>query len=333
MSSTLDPARRAELVGSMLRAIVVAEGSTPVGDPAGLGGGAAIMSDDGTAWALLGERSVGGLGGALAWALRRDAKRVHVIASEGAGALARRAAWFTVPITVSRLADRVLVPAVAEPLPASAPVPTHHRDLAALIVAGGAEPTEEHGVLAGEVAGLEVCRVVDDLHTGVTRLEVGVGAHDRETFQLVHGDRPTVEALADVVRAVVTHRSVGAEIHPLNQLGASRLLRSRVIAQPALVDPTIAALVAAEPPLPRTNLKDQVPCVATEVGGSRIVVCSTGVDLEVVAFAGDAAARHGADGVIIAAPARDVLDIQQRLASLLVVPTRFAAVASANSSS
>jgi hypothetical protein len=156
------------------------------------------------------------------------------------------------------------------------------------------------------------------------------GASVRE---LVHGDRPTVEALADVVRAVATHRSIGAEIHPLNQLGASRLLRSRVIAQPALVDPTIAALVAAEPPLPRTNLKDQVPCVATEVGGSRIVVCSTGVDLEVVAFAGDAAARHGADGVIIAAPARDVLDIQQRLASLLVVPTRFAAVASATSSS
>ncbi len=60
----------------------------------------------------------------------------------------------------------------------------------------------EHGVLVGEVRGLEVCRVVDDPHLGTTRLEVGVGAHDREAFQMLHGDVPAIELLAtDVGRA------------------------------------------------------------------------------------------------------------------------------------
>ncbi len=57
--------------------------------------------------------------------------------------------------------------------------------------------------------GLEVCRVVDDPATGAVRLEVGVGAHDREAFAIMHGDVPTVEALAGVVRAVAEHRRTG----------------------------------------------------------------------------------------------------------------------------
>ena len=49
----------------------------------------------------------------------------------------------------------------------------------------------EHGVVTGEVRGLEVCRVVDDRTTGDgVRLEVGVGAHDREAFAIIHGDVP-----------------------------------------------------------------------------------------------------------------------------------------------
>jgi len=307
-----------------LRALVTATGATPVGEPAGIGTGAAIMSDDGTAWVLLVDRPASSLGGALGWAVRQSATGLHVLASEGTDVLARRAASFMLPIAVSHLDGRTLVPAVARPLTPSEPLPQRHRDLVSLIIAGGAEPVEEHGVLVGEVAGLEVCRVVDDVQTGEVRLEVGVGAHDRETFQLLHGDRPTVEALADVVRAVGAHRSVGALQHPLNQLAASRLLRARIMASPSLVG--AGALVGAEPPAARSNLKDEVPCVAREVDGDRIVVCTTGVDLDAVPWAADAIAVHGASECLIAAPARDVLDIQQRLAALLVTPTRFVPV-------
>jgi len=321
MSSSIDPARRAALVGSSLRALVTATGATPVGEPAGIGTGAALMSDDGTAWVLLVDRPASSLGGALGWAVRQSATGLHVLASEGTDVLARRAASFMLPIAVSHLDGRTLVPAVARPLTPSEPLPQRHRDLVSLIIAGGAEPVEEHGVLVGEVAGLEVCRVVDDAQTGEVRLEVGIGAHDRETFQMLHGDRPTVEALADVVRSVGSHRSVGAPQHPLNQLAASRLLRARIVAKPSLVG--AEALVGAEPPAARSNLKDEVPCVAREVDGDRIVVCTTGVDLDAVPWAADAIAVHGASECLIAAPARDVLDIQQRLAALLVTPTRF----------
>ena len=103
-----------------------------------------------------------------------------------------------------------------------------------MIEAAGAVPVIEHGLLAGEVAGLEVCRVVVDPGTGQARLEVGVGAHDREAFQLVHGDVPTVEALSSVVAAVAEHRRPGAPPHPLNRLGAERLSVVDQVSDPRL---------------------------------------------------------------------------------------------------
>ncbi len=319
----LDPARRAALLGSSLRVLAEEAGADVVGEPAALGANAGLLAADGTAWVLLAEQPASSLGAALAWTVRREATALQILAREGTGVLARRAGHLTFPVRVAHVVDdgggRVLVPAVAEPLPTATPVAERHRELVGLIEAGGAVPVEEHGVLAGEVAGLEVCRVVDDATTGEVRLEVGVGAHDREAFQLLHGDRPTVEALADVVRAVAAHRTAGAPQHPLNQLAASRRLRERLVRDPSLVGAT--QLVAAEPPLPRGNVKDEVPCVAREVGTDRIVVCTSGVDLEVVPWAGDAAAAFHAGSCLVAAPERDVLEIQRRLAALLRVPT------------
>ena len=50
-------------------------------------------------------------------------------------------------------------------------------------------------------------------------------------------------------------------------------------------------LEAAPPPVPRANLKDPVPCVAVGVdadGEPVVVVCSVGIDLDLVPFAADA---------------------------------------------
>ncbi|MCB1001949.1 MAG: hypothetical protein KDB40_21835 [Acidimicrobiales bacterium] len=325
MATTIDPARRAALNTMRLLALLDDARAAPTERRVVLGGGAGVLADDGTAWVLLAELGDRGpdrqLGAALAFAVRHEASSLHVVAEQGAGVLARRAGWFSVPIRVSRLEGRTLAAADPDPLPEPATARPEHRSLAGLITAGGALAVEEHGVVAGEVDGLEVCRVVDDPITGEVRLEVGVGAHDRETFQLLHGDRPTVDALADVVRSVAGHRREGAAQHPLNQLAASRRLRARLLADPTPVG--AAALVPVDPPLPRTNLKDEVPCVAAEPGTGTLVVCTSGVDLDVVPWAGDAIARHGADRCVIAAPARDVLDVQRRLAALLTVPTRF----------
>lgn len=328
MATTLDPARRAALNTVRLTALIGDAGGAPTEVRSSLGPGAGVMDDAGSAWVLLAELPDRGpdrqLGAALAFAVRHDAGSLHVVAESGTGALARRAAWFALPVQVSRLEGRSLVAAVPEPLPDGVPARDDHRAFRELIAEGGATPVEEHGVVAGEVDGLEVCRVVDDPHTGEVRLEVGVGAHDRETFQIMHGDRPKVEALADVVRSVAQHRRDGAPQHPLNLLAASRRLRARLLADPSPVG--VSALVPVDPPLPRTNLKDQVPCAAVEPGTGTLVVCTTGIDLDVVPWAGDAIARHGADRCVVAAPSRDVIDIQRRLAALLRVPTHFVGI-------
>jgi hypothetical protein len=326
VSSVLDPDRRAALVGAQLSALLSDHRVTSTSTPTPIGTGSAVVDDQGTAWVLVVDQPERALGAALAWAVRRQASSIHLIASAGTGTLARRAVGLTLPVRVSHLEGRTLIDAVAEPLPVPADVPSTHLAFAADIVAGGAVPVEEHGVLAGEVAGLEVCRVVDDPHSGAVRLDVGVGAHDRETFQLLHGDRPTVEALTDVVQFVARHRS-GEAPHPLKQLASSRFLRHRLIAQPNLVG--VGRLSAVPPPIPRSNLKDEVPCVAYSTADDTLVVCTHGVDLDAVPYACDALIAHPASACIIAAPERDVLDIQHRVAALVRTPTRVVGVASA----
>ena len=282
--------------------------------PGEFGGGAALMMN-GAAWVLLDDRPERGLGPALAWALRQDATEVNILAEHAAGQLARRAVGWTPPVHIWQVNDRALQSAEPEALPAAIPLARAHAELEPLIREGGAEPIVEHGVLAGEVDGLEVCRVVTDAYTDAVRLEVGVGGHDREAFQLLHGDRPTGEALADVVRAVREHRQPGAARHPLNLLAQERALRARLIAEPGLIGASAVRPIA--PPVPRVNVKDAVPCVAeATIASQRVtVVCSTGVDLDVVPFAVDAMAACTSNECLIVVPARDALDIQHRLAA------------------
>ena len=61
-------------------------------------------------------------------------------------------------------------------------------------------------------------------------------------------------------------------------------------------------------------------------GTRELVVCTTGIDLDVVPYSVDAVAFHGATSCLIAAPARDVVPVQRRLAALCRIPTRFVPV-------
>lgn len=284
-------------------------------------GGAALVRDD-EAWVLVEDQPERALGRALAWAHQHRVGRVHLLAERATGLLTRRAAYFAIPPSIWHVEGRHLLEAVAEPFPIEPPIDPELARFRDLIVEGGAEPVEEHGVLMGEVEGLEVCRAVRDPFTGVCRLEVGVGTHDREAFQLLHGDIPTVEALGAVADIVADHRQPGAAPHPLNRLGAERALRSRLIAAPQLVG--AVRLNPGPPPIPRANLKDPVPCVAvgSDGYGEVVVVCSTGIDLDVVPFAADARAALGlpAARLVIAVPVRDAVDVTTALAQLLVSP-------------
>jgi hypothetical protein len=314
----VDEMRRGRLLAVKLATLVREHGVDADVEPAPFALGAAAV-DGSRGWVLLDERQPRGLGPALAWAVRAGVDRLQILAEEGTGTLARRAAAFRMPIEVWHVAERLLLPAIAEPLPTLLDVPDGHDQFRPLIIEGGAVPAVEHGVLVGEVRGLEVCRVVTDQVTGAARLEVGIGQHDREAFQMLHGDVPTAEALAKVVATVAPHREYGANPHPLNRIGQERALRARLIDDPGVIG--ASKVVALPSPLARTNLKDPQPCVAHAVigGDSRTLVISCGVDLDVVPFATDARLITG-DPTRIVVPARDEVPILHDVNRLLDDP-------------
>ena len=358
-ASPTDDDRRGRLLGIKLRALVGDHlGRTIDAEPAALTGGAALRVDD-AAWILIDGGAARSFGAALAWSIRNGASSLHVVVEHDSGLLARRARACSFPVTVWFPQDRVLLPVVSEPLAVPAtPVPDHLA-FVDVIEGAGATAVVEHGVVVGEVRGLEVCRVVDQPTVGLfaelgdvgpmdlgpagaapadagatgpvdrpagVQLEVGVGANDREAFALLHGDIPTVEALATVVESVAAVRSPDAPQHPLNRLAQERALRWRLQQDPSLV--RAVRLEPAEPPVPRRNLTEVVPCLARAVvaDGSEIaVVCSVGIDVDLVPFVADVQAA-GAGPVTVAVPRRDLVGITDDLASLLHEPVELVAV-------
>lgn len=313
-----DQARRDRLLAMKLVALIREQWTGIDPQTASFALGSAAVADR-VGWVLLDERQRSGLGPALAWAVRSGVQQLHVLAEEGTGTIARRAPAFVLPIEVWHVEDRVLLPALSEPLPEPSAAPADHEQFRDLILRGGATPVVEHGTLVGEVRGLEVCRVVTDPSSGVSRLEVGIGQHDREAFQMLHGDVPTADALAKVVAIVAPHRRRGADPHPLNRLGQERALRARLIDEPEEIGATrIEALPA---PIARQNLKDPQPCLAAaEFDGRReTLVISTGIDLDLVPFATDARLATG-NPTRLVVPRRDAVPVQVEIAALLREP-------------
>ena len=327
MTDTADTSRRARLNAVKLAALVRDHlGDTEAApEQAPFPGGAALRLGS-TAWVLADEAPHKVLGGALGWAIRAGADRLCLVAEASTGLLARRAASLSFPVEVFHADGRVLLPAVAEPLTAEPTVSDEHRMFEPVISAAGADVVHEHGVVAGEVDGLEVCRVVDDPATDSTRLEVGVGAHDREAFLMLHGGRPTAEALAEVVEIVRGHRRGDVQGHPLSRLAGERLLRARLVTDPGLVGASAGRAVS--PPVPRTSLKDATPCaaVATVEGVEVALVCSVGIDLDVIPFTVDLLSSTGLGSALVVVPQRDAIDLQHRLAALVTRPVRILAV-------
>ena len=323
--------RKSQLLSLKLRALVRDHLGRESDDdlvPAVFARGAAVI-DGGSCWVLVEDQPSRGLGPALLWALKEDKHELHVLAEGATGILTRQAAYFDFPVSVWHVDGRTLIPGVDEPFVDERPPAADHLEFVELIERGGATPVIEHGVVAGEVLGLEVCRAVDDPVTGAARLEVGMGAHDREAFALLHGDKPTVEALADVVSNVRRHRRAGALAHPFNRIAPERLLRSTIIDDPQLVGAT--HLAACDPPFARTNVLDTVPCVArgtAQSGADLVVVVTSGADPDVVPFALDARAhvdlRFGTDSELhVAMPRSHVTPTNRRALGLARRPATF----------
>ena len=236
--------------------------------------------------------------------------------------LARRAVLFDPAPSIWRIEDRTLHHVTAAPAadPDDAPAPLTE-EFAVLLADAGADVVVEHGVVAGEVLGLEIARVVV-AEDGSAALEVGVGRHDREAFALVHGDLPTQEALASVIATVRENRRAGAEPHPLSRLAQERWVRAVLVERPDLVG--CARLAPVVPLLARDSVKDVVPAclLGEDVEGRTVVVaCSVGIDLDLVPTAAEVRAHYAPDArLLLALPARDDSPVTRRIAARLRDP-------------
>lgn len=349
MTAAMDPQRRGQLLGVKLRALVSDHVGRPVeAAPVPLPGGSALVDAE-TAWVLVDGDASRLLGASLAWAIRHGASALNIVAEAGGGTVARRAEMFNFPISVWFPEDRTLLLTAAESLPERRNASMDNPDLIEMITKSGAVVNVEHGTIAGEVRGLEICRIVDQPTVGFfaelsdivvpvsaavggvdrgdgVRLEVGVGAADREAFQMLHGDIPTADALTSVVETVITHRSAAARQHPLNRLGVERYLRWEAEQDPSLVG--LAHLQSAEPPAPRPNLKDPIPCVAagsTADEQAVHIVFSSGVDLDAIPFVADVQRSVGTP-VRLAVPTRDLVSVTREMAELLLNPIELIAL-------
>jgi hypothetical protein len=260
------------------------------------------------------------LGSALALARRHGGAAVHVVVEHDAGLLARRASQLAAPPTIWWLVGDVLERAEPEPLPVQPPLDPRIRPFADRLVAAGCDPVVEHGRLVGEVNGLEVARVA--IVDGEPRLEVGVGRFDREANDELAGGEPGDDALQRAVDHVRRFRTDDGVAHPLKLVAASRWLRTRVLADPALVGADHLAPMAptVEPP----DLRTPWPAPATGIdreGAPLVVVCSVGVDLDLVPAAADARLADGRGArLVLAVPERDAHPVTVALAAMLAEP-------------
>lgn len=267
-------------------------------------------------------------GAALAWIAARGTTsdermlvdRLVVLDAVKPGVTARVLAATTLSTLVFDATTSETTIATPAPHLPAVPASPDHLAFGDLFRDAGADVVIEHGVVAAEVAGLEVARVVDE--NGKASARVGVGAHDRDAFRMLHGDLVTVDMLREVVRTVAAHRTLGAPKHPLNLLATERLLRHHVISQPERIG--LRALQTAEPPVPRTNVKDDVPCCAVGVDlddRDCVVVFTVGVDLDAIPFAVDARARLSPSArLLVVTEARNIIALQSKIASLFSAP-------------
>jgi hypothetical protein len=281
------------------------------------GGAGLVIGGDSSAWVLVDDGGVGRLGATLAWAWRQNAAFLDVVV-EGdlaAGLIARRAGEFARPsVRVWSVDGRRLLPAApAAPLLSSE---SADPELVSLLRAHGADPVIEHGVLRGEVLGLEVARVVGD------RLEVGVGLHDRSARAEMRPDEDPGGALDEAVRAVRDRRRLSAQRHPANTLARGRWLRSVVCSHPSMAG--FRSLVAVAPPLPWLDLPEAgaAPAAGFDLDESPVVaVFSVGVDMDLVPTAADSRLLHSPSAaLVLVVPEADDVPVTRALAESLRLP-------------
>ena len=320
----LDADRRAQL--EQARAVALLKQCFDVDASATAGTapfGVTVTAGD-RAWVVSMSDDLAALGGVLVWLDRHAPAEAHLVLDHHAEVHARRAAVLAPELRVWKAVGDTVVEAEAEPVPPALPRPDDTAHLEALLVDEGLEVVCEDGLLRGELAGLEVARILHGPDGPV--LEAGVGRFDREAGVLLHAGRSVAESLHDAVTQVRPHRTPGAVSHAVNRLARERWLRHVIVGEPGLVGVDFPELV--EPIPPRANLLDVVPASLIAHDGDQrvLVVCSVGVDLGLVPAVADLVAVHAPDEIRLVLPERDRLPYIERLAERLPVPVSFRSI-------
>lgn len=244
------------------------------------------LADD-RAW-VLADR-VGDLGPALHW-FRRQAVAGLTILSEPhvAADLARRAAGLHADIEVKRVTGSEASTAEPAPPPSPPELADEIWRAAAVMADAGIAVVDDHGRLTGEVNGLEVARVEPPSPTdplSEVTLSVGVGQADRQLHGYVHGHLDQLESLRRAVATVSEIRRAGAGLHPLTRLARPRWLRSVLVAEP--IRAGLSGLQPQPPLRPNPGVFDTEPAAAYSAAERVTVVCSAGVDLDLIPEAVD----------------------------------------------
>ncbi len=234
----------------------------------------------------------------MAWGRRHGIDELHLIVErDGADELARRASLFVDPPTVWRLHGTDLEQVRdGKPFASLDRAADADADVLTLLVDAGLDVVAEYGHVAGEWRGLEVARVVGGA------LQVGVGEADRELTAMVHGELSPRDALLRVVDIVRVTRRPGAPRHPLNQLVPERWLRWTVRQDPGRIG--LDQIEPAHLPRARRGMRERDIAAATADG--TVVVCSVGIDLDLVPAAADARQALDPDAhLVLVVPERD----------------------------
>lgn len=289
-------------------------------------GALTVMVAGESAFGLIEAGDPGPLASAILWASRQGCDRLSLMVDDKAADATRYASYFVnrAPATsVLAVQGSTAVSVEPAPIPERVEAPEIPEDLLRVLRSQRLEIVVEHGVVRGEVFGLEVARLVrwpashggdDELH-----LEAGVGRFDRDAVAAVNADISPGDALARTVEMVRKHRYPGATVHPLQLLSRERWLRSSLVNDPGRVG--AAKLEPIAMTTEANGMRDAHPAAAygeRPDGRPVLVVCSTGIDMATVPLAADlrASLDPSAD-LVIAVPERDRHSATVELAAML----------------
>jgi len=261
-----------------------------------------------------------GLGAILLLADRSGATKVSIYSDSPLRALTRQAACFDFEIETMTLVGREPVPSESAPPELEVPTP----DVAVLALSGtdvdGVRTVTEHGEAVAEVAGLEIARASVD--NGELRVRVGVGSIDQDLAEMMVPGVASIDRIRAAATLVRQHRRPDAPPHPLQRVAPERWLRHRLVDKPqrwGFADLKPVSLLA-----PRVGLRLNALAAALGSrpdGSPALVVCSVGVNPELVPLAADLRqARHPDAELVLATPGPDLHAAIVRQANRLTTP-------------